>query len=267
MKKFILYFLMFWFSVAGAQEFALKDLNNSRHKMEWINIGTGESKVGSFIVYPDSLTSAPAIIVLHEEFGMTEWMMSFADQLALQKYIAIVPDLLTGKSPGKGNSSGFRNWGHARDKLLSLNQDEINARIGQVVDFINELPSCNGTVLIAGLGWGGSQAFNYLAHNQNIDAGLVFYGVAPRKKKILNQINTPVYGFYGEYDSKVNRRLWISDKKMRKLGKEFDPVVFDFGGHGFMRSGERPNANEGNIKARTAAWSRLRSILTEYYKN
>ncbi|MBL7111878.1 MAG: dienelactone hydrolase family protein [Bacteroidales bacterium] len=266
MRNCLLYLLIFWFSSLGAQEFALKDLSSSRNKMEWIKIGSAESIVNSFIVYPDSPTTAPAVIIIHEEFGVTEWMMSFADQVALQKYIAIVPDLLTGKSPGKGNSSGFRNLGEARDKLLSLDQQEIFASIDMALSYIDELPSCNGTILIAGLGWGGSQVFNYLSQNDNLEAGLVFYGMAPGKKKILAQISTPIYGFYGDYDNKVNQTLWGTDKKMKQLGKPFYPVVYEFGGHGFMRTGERPNANEGNIKARTAAWNRLHTLLEEYSK-
>jgi len=266
MKICILYLFLFLFSSLGAQEFAFKDLSSSRHQMEWIKIESAGSSVNSFIVYPDSLSTAPAIIIIHEEFGMTEWMMSFADQLALQKYIAIVPDLLTRKSPGKDTIGEVRNWGDARDKLLSLDQEEIFTTIDIVQNYISGLPSCNGTILIVGLGWGGSQVFHYLLQDDNLEAGLIFYGIAPGKKKKLKQVSTPIYGFYGENDSRVNKTLWSTDKKMKQLDKSFYPVVYEFGGHGFMRSGERPNANEGNIKARTAAWKRLRTILLEYYK-
>ena len=266
MRNCIIYLFLFWFSSLGAQEFAFKDLSSSKHKMECIKIESAASGLNSFIVYPDSLTTAPAVIIIHEEFGMTEWMMSFADQVALQKYIAIVPDLLSGHSPGNGNSGGYRNWGDARDKLLSMDQDEIIASIDMVLSYIKELPSCNGTVIIAGFGWGGSQVFQYLSQNDNLEAGLVFYGIAPDKNKKLKQISVPIFGFYGENDSKVNSTLWSTDRKMKQLDKSFYPVVYEFGGHGFMRSGERPNANEGNIKARTAAWKRLRTILKEYSK-
>ncbi len=266
MKNCILYLLIFCFSSVGAQDFALKDLNSSRHKMEWIELKTAESIVKSFVVYPDSLTTAPAVIIIHEEFGMTEWMMSFADQVAMQNYIAIVPDLLTGKSPGNGNSDGFINLGEARDKLLSLDQDGIVASIDRVLAYLIDLQSCNGCILIAGLGWGGTQVFNYLSQKDNLEAGLVFYCTAPVKKKKLEQISVPIYGFYGENDNKVNKTLWSTDKKMKRLGKPFYPVVYEFGGHGFMRTGERPNANEGNVKARTAAWKRLRTLLDEYSK-
>jgi len=152
MKNCILFLFIFWFSTLGAQEFALKDLSSSRHKMEWINIKTAESSVKSFIVYPDSLTTAPAVIIIPEEFGMTDWIKSFADQLALQKYIAIVPDLLARESPGKGKPGKIRNWGEARDKMLSLDQEEIFTTIDMVQNYLEKLPSCNGTVLIAGLG-------------------------------------------------------------------------------------------------------------------
>jgi carboxymethylenebutenolidase len=267
MRNGILYLFLLWFSSLAAQEFALKDLAISSHRMEWIKIESEESSVRSFIVYPDSLTVAPAMIIIHDEFGMTEWIKSFANQVASENYVAFVPDLVTGESTVKVESRGLRNWGDTRDKLLNMDQEQLFASIDMVFKFTEDLSSCNGTILIAGLGWGGSQVFRYLSHNNTPGAGLVFYGRAPVNKKKLKPISTPIYGFYGEYDSRVNKNLWRADKKMKQLGKPFYPVIFDFGGHGFMRSGERPNANEGNVKARTAAWIRLQAILKEYNEN
>ena len=65
MKYSGVFLVIFWFSTLSAQEFAITDLSSSRHQMDWINIEKGESDVQSFIVYPDSLTTAPAVIIIH----------------------------------------------------------------------------------------------------------------------------------------------------------------------------------------------------------
>jgi carboxymethylenebutenolidase len=48
---------------------------------------------------------------------------------------------------------------------------------------------------------------------------------------------------------------------MKSAGKAFDPVVYEGAGHGFMRAGEAPDANEANKKARQEAWARWKGLL------
>jgi carboxymethylenebutenolidase len=70
-----------------------------------------------------------------------------------------------------------------------------------------------------------------------------------------------VYGFYGGNDARVNATIPATTEVMKKLGKRFEPVIYEGAGHGFMRAGEAPDASEANRKARAEAWARWKALL------
>src|SRR6266550_1671234 len=73
--------------------------------------------------------------------------------------------------------------------------------------------------------------------------------------KVAN-IACPVYGFYAGNDEHVNVTIPTAQELMKRAGKKYEPVVYGGAGHGFMREGEKPDANEGNRHARDEAWAR-----------
>jgi len=126
---------------------------------------------------------------------------------------------------------------------------------------VSKLPACYGKVAVAGFCWGGAQTFRFASNNKEIKAAFVFYGTGPEKADDVSRINAPVYGFYGGNDARVNATIPKSTEMMKKAGKTYDPVTYADAGHGFMRAGEAPDANEANKKARDEAWQRLKEAL------
>ena len=94
--------LLFFVSVVSlhAQDWAKERLEKSPRHLEWVKIKSGDREVNSFIAYPEVKDNATAVIVIHEIFGLTDWVRGVADQLAEAGYIAIAPDLLSGSAPG-----------------------------------------------------------------------------------------------------------------------------------------------------------------------
>src|SRR6266851_3332076 len=84
---------------ATAQDWAKQSLAKSPRHQEWVQVKHGDRTVQAFVVYPEVSKKAPAVIVIHEIFGMSDWVQSVADQLAAAGYIAIAPDLLSGMAP------------------------------------------------------------------------------------------------------------------------------------------------------------------------
>ena len=69
---------------------------------EWVKYARGTDSIRAYVAYPERKTKAPAVIVIHEIFGLTDWEPTVADRLAKEGFVAIVPDLLSskhGKSP------------------------------------------------------------------------------------------------------------------------------------------------------------------------
>ena len=90
----------------------------------------------------------------------------------------------------------------------------------------------------------------------------MFYGPPPAADAMA-RIQAPVYGFYAGNDARIDATLPTAKDQMAAAKKQYDPVVYDGAGHGFMRAGEDPSGNEPNQKARAAAWVRWKQLLKE----
>ena len=249
-----------------SQDWAKQRLAKSPRHQEWVKVKNGSREVNSFVVYPENKDKATAVIVIHEIFGMSDWVQSLTDQLAEAGYVAIAPDLLSGMGPNGGGTSSLT--GNAVGQAIqNLPPDQITADLNAVADYISKVPASNGKIVVTGYCWGGGQSFRYATNNPNIKAAFVFYGPAPGgadgtpDKAALARIKAPVYGFYAGNDARINATLPKTTEAMAELKKTFDPVTYEGAGHGFMRAGEAPDANEANKKARDDAWARWKKIL------
>jgi carboxymethylenebutenolidase len=202
-----------------------------------------------------------AVVVIHEIFGLTDWVRTVADELAANGYIAIAPDLLSGSGPEGGNTSSFKGGDGARQAIAKLAPDQITADLDASADYVAKLPACNGKVAVAGFCWGGGQAFRYATNNPKLVAAFPFYGSGPTVAAELDRVACPVYGFYARNDARINTTVEQSEKLMQAAGKTFEPVYYDDAGHGFMRAGQAPDASEGNRAGRAEAWKRLLALL------
>lgn len=264
MKTLLLIASLLTLTVAStaAQDWALQRLNESPRHHEWVTVEHDGRAVQAFLVYPEVEDAALAVVVIHENRGLSDWVRSVADQLAEAGYIAIAPDLLSGMGPDGGKTSDFPNTDAAREALYQLDPDNVTADLRAVAEYVTALPAANGKVAVAGFCWGGSQTFRFATNYADLNASLVFYGRAPDSEEPLARIGTSVYGFYGGNDARVNATIPATSERMENLKKTYDPVIYDGAGHGFMRSGEAPNASEANRQARAAAWDRLKTLLS-----
>ena len=248
------------------QDWAKQRLAKSPRHQEWVKIKNGAREVNSFVVYPENKNKATAVIVIHEIFGMSDWVQSLTDQLAEAGYVAIAPDLLSGMGPNGGGTSSLDRTAVGQ-AIRDLPPDQITADLNAIADYIGKVPASNGKVVVTGYCWGGSQSFRYATNNPKIKAAFVFYGSAPAAadgtpdKAALAKIAAPVYGFYAGNDARINATLPKTTEALTELKKTFEPVTYEGSGHGFMRAGEAPDANEANKKARDDAWARWKKIL------
>jgi carboxymethylenebutenolidase len=246
---------------SSAQEWAKARLEKSSRHGEWVEIKQGKREVKSFITYPEVKDKATAVVVIHEIFGLSDWVRGVTDQLAEAGYIAIAPDLLSGMGPKGGGTAELGGDDGARKVIGSLPPEQITADLNAVVEYVSKLPSCNGKVVVMGFCWGGGQTFRFATNNKEIKAGLSFYGAIPTDEAALARIKCPIYGFYAENDARITSTTAKGAEAMKAAGKTYEPVVYAGAGHGFMRAGEDPSGNAANKKAREDAWKRVKEIL------
>jgi carboxymethylenebutenolidase len=248
-------------AAAPAQDWAKTKLEKSPRHGEWVKVKQDKREVQSFVVYPEVKDKATAVVVIHEIFGLTDWVRLVADQLAEAGYIAIAPDLLSGMGPKGGGTSELGGDDSVRKAIMSLPPDQVLADLNAVTAYVGKLPACNGKVAVGGFCWGGGQTFCFATNNKDVKAAFVFYGTGPDSPDAVKRIECPVHGFYGGNDNRVNATIPKSKELMKDAGKTYDPVTYEGAGHGFMRAGEMPGANEANKKARDEAWARWKELL------
>jgi carboxymethylenebutenolidase len=258
-KLGVLLFLFFAAQGVRAQDWAKATLGKSPRHSEWVTIKHDGRSVETFVVYPEVKDKRPVVLIIHEIFGMSDWVQDLADQVAAAGYIAVAPDLLSGMGPNGGRSSDFAE-GKTMEAVSHLNPDQVTADLNAAADYGRKIPSSNGRLFVGGFCWGGSQTFRFATSRGDLSAAFVFYGGPPAKEAMAN-IKVPVYGFYAGNDERIDATLPDTKVQMQAAGKTYDPVVYDGAGHGFMRAGEAPDANEANKKARTDAWVRWKALL------
>jgi carboxymethylenebutenolidase len=236
-------------------------LNNSPRHHEWADIdSTNGRKVHTWIVYPETSQPATTVILIHENKGLTDWVRGIADQLAEAGYLAVAPDLLTGTGPGGGNTDSYPSDDAATQGIYKLKQEQVTADLDAVVAYAGTLTGANKTIAVSGFCWGGGQTFAYATHNPNIGAACVFYGPAPKDDETLAKISCPVYGFYGREDNRITGDVPNVDKRMKKLDKKYEFMIYDRARHGFMRLGE-DEADTADHAAHDQAWDRWKKIV------
>jgi carboxymethylenebutenolidase len=245
-----------------AQDWAKEKVEKSPRHHEWDSVTHDGRTVETFVAYPEVKDKRPVVLIIHEIFGMTDWVQDLADQVAAAGYIAVAPDLLSGMGPNGGRSSAFAGQSDVTAAVGKLNPDQITADLNAVADYALKFPSASGKLYVTGFCWGGSQSFRFATNRGDLSAAFVFYGTPP-PADAMARIKSPVYGFYAEMDERVGATIPTATEQMKSAGKTYDPVTYQGAGHGFMRLGEAPDANDANKKARTDAWARWKGILDQ----
>jgi carboxymethylenebutenolidase len=259
MKRLLLAALLLLTTSVFAQDWARQRVDKSPRHREWVGVKHDGRTVETFVVYPESKDKRPVVVIIHEIFGMTDWVQDLSDQLAEAGYIVVAPDLLSGKGPNGGRTDSFAD-GKAMEAIRGLNPDDITADLNAVADYGKKLPASNGTLYVAGFCWGGGQSFRFATNRSDLSGAFVFYG-GPPEKADMARIKAPVYGFFAENDARIGAMIPDAQAAMKAAGKTFEPVTYKDAGHGFMRAGEAPDATPGNKQARDDAWKRWKELL------
>jgi len=262
-KRLSLVFLLVLFTepFVSAQDWARATLEKSPRHREWVTVKYGDRSVQTFIAYPESKDKRPVVLIIHEIFGMTDWVQDLADQVAAAGYVAVAPDLLSGMGPNGGRSDSFPQ-GKNTEAVSNLNPDQVTADLNAAADFGLKLPASSGKLFVAGFCWGGGQTFRFATNRPDLKAAFVFYGPPP-DKDAMGRIKAPVYGFYAGNDARIGATVPDTITNMKAAGKSYDPVTYEGAGHGFMRAGEDPAATDPNKKARADAWDRWKTLLAK----
>lgn len=235
----------------ASAEHTLARLQSSTRHAEYIKIPlSGTRSLDGWIVYPERSTKAPVVVVIHEIYGLTNWVRAVADQLAADGFIAIAPDLLTFKRLS-GSPDSAADQARFTKAVSSLTTKEVRSYLEAAVKYGKALPSASGTAGVVGFCWGGGMAFQF-STSPDIDASVVYYGPSPDSTFDYSSVKAPVLGLYAGNDERVNSTIPTADSAMSANRKIFEHFSYENSGHGFLR--QRTEDQKDNIKATKEAW-------------
>jgi carboxymethylenebutenolidase len=245
------------------EEHAKLALKHSPRHGEYVDVKMPKSKtlINTWVVYPERKDKAPAVLVIHEIFGLSDWIRAVGDQFAKEGYIAVVPDLISGMGPGGGGTDSAKSRDDVVKLIRGLTPEETIARLDAVREYAIHLPSANGKCATVGFCWGGSNSFLYATARPELNAAVVFYGTSPEAAALKN-IRAPVFGNYGGDDARVNATIDPAAAEMKKLGKAYEYQIYEGAGHGFLR--QQTGRDGANMRATEKAWPATLAFLKKY---
>jgi len=221
---------------------------------------------------PKGKSNLPLVLVVQEIFGVHEHIRDICRRFAKLGYYAIAPSLyFRYGDPGKYDMNTVQKL--ASDIVSKVPDSEVMSDLDSTLQFAGGDGADARRVGITGFCWGGRIVWLYAAHNQNLKAGVAWYGhlrgpqpVDPLRLKypldLVNEINAPVLGFYGGQDKGIP----VSDVEAMKAalaqaGKQKSKLqVFMDAGHGFFAD-YRPSYNEKDAQT---GWRELQAWFHRY---
>ena len=219
---------------------------------------TGGTPIRTWVVYPERSDKAGIVLLVHEIYGLSDWMRGVADALAAEGFIVVAPDLISGMGPGGGGTDSVPSRDDVVQLVRNLTPEETAARLADVRAWAQALPAGNAKVASMGFCWGGARSFEFAAAEPAPQGAVVFYGTSPDSAR-LARVRAPVLGHYGGDDERVNATIAPARDRLRALGRSYDVHVYAGAGHGFLRA--QDGRVGANLRATRAAWPRTIAFL------
>lgn len=201
---------------------------------EYIKYASGADSITAYLAYPERRDPGPGLLVVHEIFGLSDFVRGAAERLAQEGFVALAPDLLSrrGGTPQSPDS--------ARRLVASLNQDTITQDLDAAYDYLKSLKAVRPAKIgIIGFCWGGGVTFPYAVHNRSLGAFVVCYGPTPKPSEV-DYMKVPGFGVYADRDVRVNQGLQDLATVLSKYRVDYRFNIYPGVGHGFLRTREDP---------------------------
>lgn len=223
-------------------------------EMPYAELGD-ELVYGYFVAPADMFEPLPAIIMIHEWWGLNENIRATADRLAAEGYIVLAVDLYGGKVA--------TNPAEARQFMLSVVEDPetANANIRSAYEFVSETA---GAPKVGSIGWcfGGAWSLNTaLLFPDDLDAAVIYYGQVTDDDEKLGPVNSPILGLFAGEDTGIKvKSVRAFEAALDRLRKDHEIHVYPDVGHAFAN----PTGRNYSEAAATDAWRRTLEFLDRY---
>src|SRR5204862_7384353 len=141
---------------------------------EYVKIASGRDTLTAYLAYPERREPAPAVVVIHEIFGMSDFIRQTTEQLAQDGFVAIAPDLLSRRGGTPPSTDD------ARQLIAGPAPDTVTQALDATAAYVKRLKAARSDRIgVIGFCWGGGQSFRYATNNPSLGAFVVCYGPGP----------------------------------------------------------------------------------------
>ncbi len=226
-------------------------------KTETVKFPSGGETIEGYLARPASAGRHPALVVLHEWWGLNDWVKEQAQEFAEQGYVALAVDLYRGKVAYDPNL--------AHELMRGMPQDRAIRDLKAAFDFLAARPDVEKDK-IGSVGWcmGGGLSLQLAVNEPRLAACAVNYGSLPTDPQAIAKIHAPILGNFGEED----RGITASDveafrKAMEAAHKSIDVKEYPGAGHAFENPNNKLGYREGDARD---AWNRMLEFFNRTLK-
>lgn len=199
---------------------------------------------------PSSVDRSAAIIVIHENRGLTPYIRDVAGQLASRGYVAVAPDLLS----RVGGTEAYSTQDEVKAALKGIDRGALVDDLKTVIDGLVDMDGVEADALGAvGFCFGGGLVWELITRDSRIRAAVPFYGPGPALGDVAH-IEAAVLAIYGSLDERINRGIPDLEISMLEHGKVFEKLIYEDASHAFHNPANR--SRDRNQYAADAAWPR-----------
>ncbi|MGA8865943.1 MAG: dienelactone hydrolase family protein [Candidatus Sulfotelmatobacter sp.] len=222
-----------------------------------VSYKSGDETVQAVLYTPAGKGPFPGIIVIHEWWGLNDWVKEQAAKLSDQGYVTLAIDLYRGKVATTPDE--------AHEIMRGVPEDRAQRDLQAAFEFLASQPNVRKE-RIGAIGWcmGGGYSLDVALQQPTLAANVINYGHLATDSDALKKINAPILGLFGAQDRGITPDdVHKFEAAMKQLGKKIDVKIYDDAGHAF----ENPNNKTGYRPDDAAdAWKRTVSFLAETLK-
>ena len=221
-----------------------------------VHIGPDSTGTTAFVAWPAAKGGAPAVIVVHEWWGLNGQIRTVARRLAQEGYVAIVPDLYHGPV---ADDPEF-----AHELSRGLDEDRAVQDLEAAAFWLHAQPMVSGKRIgVIGFCMGGRFSELLALNRPELSAAVMFYGRPETDPPKLAALQAPLQGHFGGEDRGIGPDQVAALKAgLAKAGKAGEIYVYPGAGHAFMHEGR----DSYHADAAKQAWARTLQFLQKYLK-
>jgi carboxymethylenebutenolidase len=220
----------------------------SKISTQWISYRSGEDTVRAYLAMPDTGSSLPALIVIHEWWGLNDWIQQNADEFARRGFVALAIDLYRGSAASSSDE--------AHELMRGLPEDRAAKDLKAAFAHLAQHPSVNKE-RIGAIGWcmGGGYSLAAALNIKQLAGAVICYGRLVTENDELQKINCPILGIFGDADRGIpSASAKAFERYAQKLDKNVRVTIYPKVGHAFMNPNNKSGYDE---KAATDAWQKI----------